>query len=176
MRQGLWLTFILLLLVTLIVISHAQSPRAETVPNAGAVGPPRAAGNLEVLSDTKGVDFNPYLSKLLQKVRANWYNVIPEEARPPQLAAGVTSIEFAILKTGDVRGMRLVHQSGLVNLDRAAWGGIAACVPFDPLPQQFTGEFLALRMHFYHKPKNLPPNQQPVPPPANLPAKKFQPH
>jgi len=98
MRQGLWLTFILLLLVTLIVISHAQSPRAETVPNAGAVGPPRAAGNLEVLSDTKGVDFNPYLSKLLQKVRANWYNVIPEEARPPQLAAGVTTGRAVVVR------------------------------------------------------------------------------
>ena len=42
-------------------------------------------------------------------------------------------------------------------LDRAAWGGITACNPFDPLPQQFKGDYLALRMHFYYNPEKLPP-------------------
>ena len=48
------------------------------------VGPAarRGLGNLEVLSDTQGVDFGPYLSRVLDAVRRNWYNLIPEEARP----------------------------------------------------------------------------------------------
>ena len=45
-----------------------------------------AQGNLEVLSDTMGVDFGPYLSRVVQNVRQNWYNLIPEVARPPIMA------------------------------------------------------------------------------------------
>src|SRR5208283_1500743 len=68
------------------------------------IGPGRTAarvqGNLEVLSDTEGVDFGPYLSRVLQAVRINWYNLIPEEARAPLMKKGKVSIEFVILKDG----------------------------------------------------------------------------
>ncbi len=37
-------------------------------------------GNLEILSDTQGVDFGPYLQRILQDVRENWYHAIPESA------------------------------------------------------------------------------------------------
>ena len=112
----------------------------------------RVQGNLEVLSDTQGVDFGPYLSRVLQAVRMNWYNLIPEEARPPLLKKGKVSIEFVILKDGKVAGMKIVGPSGDVPLDRAAWGGITASVPFAPLPNEFHGPYLALRFHFYYNP------------------------
>ncbi|MCU1299548.1 MAG: hypothetical protein JWO91_3826 [Acidobacteriaceae bacterium] len=35
---------------------------------------------------------------------------------------GEVSIEFAIFKTGKVKGMRLAESAGDVSLDRAAWG------------------------------------------------------
>jgi hypothetical protein len=36
-------------------------------------------GNLEILSDTQGVDFEPYIQQVvLPHVRQNWYNAIPE--------------------------------------------------------------------------------------------------
>jgi outer membrane biosynthesis protein TonB len=169
--------FAVLVLIGLLAVS-AQSQ--QTTAASGATSPEipkaRTAGNLEVLSDTKGVDFNPYLSKLLQQVRKNWYNFIPEEARPPQLAAGKTSIEFAILPSGQFAGMKIVHQSGMVSMDRAAWGGIIASNPFDPLPHQFPGEFLALRMHFFYNPKKLPPNEQPISRSTNIPVEKPEAH
>src|SRR5204863_7445877 len=56
--------------------------------------------NLEILSDTMGVDFGPYLSRIVHNVRINWYNLIPEVARPPLLKKGKVSIEFAIIKNG----------------------------------------------------------------------------
>ena len=65
----------------------------------------RVRGNLEVLSDTQGVDFGPYLERVLQAVRMNWYNIIPEEARPPLMKKGKVAIEFAIIKDGKVAGM-----------------------------------------------------------------------
>src|SRR6202035_5481328 len=38
----------------------------------------RQMGNLDVLSDTMGVDFGPYLQRVLHDVKQNWYNAIPE--------------------------------------------------------------------------------------------------
>jgi TonB family protein len=120
---------------------------------AGRTGGAKTANGLEVLSDTQGVDFGPYLSRVLQAVRMNWYNLIPEAARPPLLERGKVSIEFAILPNGNVAGLRLVSPSGDVSLDRAAWGGITASNPFAPLPSEFHGPYLALRFHFYYNPQ-----------------------
>ncbi len=109
-------------------------------------------GNLDVLSDTQGVDFGSYLARVVHDVEQNWYNLIPDVARPPILKRGKLSIEFAITKDGTVAGMRLASSSNDVSLDRAAWGGITASNPFQPLPNEFHGQYLALRFHFYYNP------------------------
>ena len=119
----------------------------------GLGGKPTAAmGPLEVLSDTMGVDFGPYLQRVLHDVKVNWYNLIPESARAPLMKKGKVTIEFAILKNGTVAGMRLVSTSGDVALDRGAWGGITGSNPFPPLPSEFGGQYLALRFAFYYNP------------------------
>lgn len=107
---------------------------------------------VEILSDTRGVDFGPYLGDVLKKVRENWYKVIPEVARPPIMKKGKVSIAFAIKKDGGVKDMRLLSPSGDLSLDRAAWAGIEASVPFASLPTEFNGDYLALRFHFYYNP------------------------
>lgn len=119
---------------------------------SGRGGSARVQGNLEVLSDTQGVDFGPYLSRVLQAVKMNWYAIIPEAARPPLLKRGKVAIQFVILPTGKVAGMQINAGSGDVSLDRAAWGGITASDPFAPLPKEFHGPYLALRFHFYYNP------------------------
>ena len=58
---------------------------------AGTLGP------MEVLTDTMGVDFNPYLARVLHDVKQNWYNLIPESA---QWKKGRVVLEFFILKDG----------------------------------------------------------------------------
>jgi TonB family protein len=109
----------------------------------------RQMGNLEVLSDTMGVDFGPYLQRILHDVRQNWYNAIPESA---QMKHGNLVIEFAITKDGKVAGLKQVTTSGDIPLDRAAWAGITASDPFPPLPSEFGGQYLALRFRFYYNP------------------------
>src|SRR6266568_2398556 len=109
----------------------------------------RQLGNLEVLSDTQGVDFGPYLQRILQEVRENWYRAIPESA---EMKKGKLQIEFAITKDGKVADMRLTMSSSDVALDRAAWAGISASNPFPPLPGDFTGPYLALRFRFFYNP------------------------
>jgi TonB family protein len=114
--------------------------------------PTAAMGPMDILSDTMGVDFGPYLQRVLHDVRVNWYNLIPESAKAPLMKKGKVSIEFAIMKDGSVAGMKLIGSSGDVALDRGAWGGITASNPFPPLPGEFGGQYLALRFHFYYNP------------------------
>jgi TonB family protein len=114
--------------------------------------PTAAMGPMDILSDTMGVDFGPYLQRVLHDVRVNWYNLIPESAKAPLMKKGKVSIEFAITKDGSVAGMKLIGTSGDVALDRGAWGGITASNPFPPLPAEFGGQYLALRFHFYYNP------------------------
>jgi TonB family protein len=109
----------------------------------------RQLGNLEILSDTQGVDFGPYLERVLHDVKVNWYNLIPESA---QMKHGNLAIEFAITKDGKIADMHLAASSGDIPLDRAAWGGIVASNPFPPLPTEFTGPYLALRFRFFYNP------------------------
>ena len=109
----------------------------------------RQYGAFDVLSDTQGVDFGPYLQRILQDVKDNWYRAIPESA---EMKKGKLQIEFAITKDGKVADMRLVATSNDVALDRAAWAGISASNPFPPLPSDFTGPYLALRFRFYYNP------------------------
>ena len=120
---------------------------------AGPGGRARTLGNLEVFSDTQGVDFGPYLSRVVDAVRRNWYTLIPEAARAPLLKRGKVAIEFAILPDGRVAGMKLTGESGDVSLDRAAWGGITASNPFAPLPSEYHSPYLALRFRFYYNPQ-----------------------
>jgi TonB family protein len=101
-----------------------------------------------ILSDTRGVDFGPYLSRIVYIVRRNWYSVIPESARLGQ--KGRVGIVFEILKDGTVPQLRLVASSGADPLDRAALAGIHASIPFPPLPEEFTGNHLVLQFIFLY--------------------------
>jgi TonB family protein len=101
-----------------------------------------------ILSDTRGVDFGPYLARVVFNVRRNWYSMIPVAAKLGQ--KGRVGIVFEILKDGSVPQLRLVAGSGSDPLDRAAVGAIRASNPFPPLPDEFTGEHLVLQFMFLY--------------------------
>ena len=110
-----------------------------------------------ILSDTRGVDFTPYLIRLVREVRRNWYAVIPESARWGE--QGRVVIVFTILKDGSVPGGQpyIVASSERSHLDRPAVASIRASQPFPPLPGEFTGPHLALQFTFLY---NLPLDYQ----------------
>jgi TonB family protein len=101
-----------------------------------------------ILSDTRGVDFGPYLARVVFNVRRNWYSMIPVAARLGQ--KGRVAIVFEILKDGSVPELRLVASSGSDSLDRAAVGAIRGSNPFPPLPEEFTGNHLVLQFIFLY--------------------------
>ena len=111
-------------------------------------------GQLEVLSDTQGIDFGPYLTKVVTTVRDSWYSVIPPSAYPPTRKQGRVAIEFAIQSDGTIRSEKVEVSSGDATLDQSAFAGIGK-LRFDPLPKDYSGEQVNLRFHFYY---NLTPD------------------
>ena len=120
-------------------------------------GGAKALDQAEILTDTMGVDFGPYLTRVVQVVKANWYNLMPPSVYPPILKQGKLAIEFVIQKDGKVSNMTLHTSSGDVPLDRAAWASITASTPFPPLPKEFPGQILGLRFYYFYnlQPDNL---------------------
>jgi TonB family protein len=114
--------------------------------NAPAV--PRNGSNLELLSDPQGVDFRPYLIRILSTVRRNWLAVIPESARFGR--RGKVQIQFAINKDGGVPKLVIALPSGTESLDRAAVAGVSASNPFPPLPAEFKGQQVRLQFTFLY--------------------------
>jgi TonB family protein len=102
--------------------------------------------SLELLSDPQGVDFRPYLRRILAIVKRNWEAVVPESARFGR--RGRTLIQFAISRDGRVPKLVISGPSGTEALDRAAVAGISASHPFPPLPPEFKGDVVRLQFGF----------------------------
>ena len=112
----------------------------------------QVGSSLELLSDPQGVDFRPYLKRILAIVRRNWFAVIPESARYGR--SGRTMIQFSISKDGRVPKLVISGPSGTEALDRAAVAGISASNPFPPLPPEFKGDVVRLQFGFsYNMPR-----------------------
>src|ERR1019366_8505468 len=113
-------------------------------------GGSKALDQAEILTDTMGVDFGPYLPRMVGIVKQNWYTLMPRSVYPPILKQGKLAIEFVILKDGKSTQMAVRTSSGDVALDRAAWASITASNPFPPLPKEFPGQILGLRFYYFY--------------------------
>ena len=108
--------------------------------------------NFQLKSDPMGVDFHPYLLQVLTEVKLNWSAVYPTAARLG--TRGLVTLEFSILKNGDVQKIVFNGQSGSVALDQAAVSAISASNPLPSLPKDFKGDRIVLQMTFmYNIPK-----------------------
>jgi outer membrane biosynthesis protein TonB len=133
-----------------------DAARSGLQSGGGAPGLPgrgRSAGlqgGAQVLSDTGGWDYGPYIRRIVFDTEQAWYPIIPEEVRAPLLKKGIVGIRFKIMRDGSVQGMVLEGRSGDVALDKAAWGGITGASPYPPLPPEFKGPYLELRFGFFY--------------------------
>ena len=113
---------------------------------------PGLQSGYEILSDTLGVDFGPYMQRVVRETYRTWDPLIPEAVRPPLYKQGQVYIQFIIAPDGSVKNMRLIGPSGDVSLDRAAWGAITGS-NYPNLPKEFKGPYLELRFAFLYNPK-----------------------
>ncbi len=105
-------------------------------------------GGIDILSDTQGVDFDPYLRRIIADIKRNWLPLIPAEAQPPISKQGETYIRFTILPDGNIGAMFPDGSTHDVAIDRSCWNAITSEGQFPPLPSQFHGPKLELRIHF----------------------------
>jgi TonB family protein len=155
---------IVLLAISSVVFTQTTETKPPDVGSSGATNSQSTAtpapnpcessstalDQAEILTDTMGVDFGPYLARITQIVRQNWYNLMPPSVYPPILKQGKLAIQFVILKDGNVSSMTVRTPSGDVALDRAAWASITASNPFPPLPKEFPGQVLGLRFYYFY--------------------------
>jgi TonB family protein len=102
----------------------------------------------QILSpNPKGIDFGPYLNGLLNRLRSNWYSVMPEMARLGQ--KGRVDIVFTVSRDGTVKELQVVANSGYDALDKGALSAIQLSNPFQRLPAEYETD-LKLRIAFLY--------------------------
>ncbi len=113
-------------------------------------GGAQAGNGVTILTPTEGVDFQSYINRLLAKLKQNWITVMPESFYLGD--KGIVAISFRINRDGSFPGesLSLDRTSGKEPLDTAAASAIRATSPFEPLPPQFKGPFIDLRIGFYY--------------------------
>ena len=126
----------------------AKAAASDRTPPKETTKDRQEVGSVEILSDTQGVDFHPYLKGIVSTIRHKWYSLIPHEMR---YGKGKPVIEFKILRDGKISDMKLAESAGL-ELDRPAWDSIRASNPLPALPEAFHGDHLRLRFRFYYNP------------------------
>uniref|UniRef100_E6QMQ4 Putative TonB-like protein n=1 Tax=mine drainage metagenome TaxID=410659 RepID=E6QMQ4_9ZZZZ len=129
----------------------SQNAGGGAITGGGLNQHPSAAGGAEILSDTQGVDFVPYMQRVIRETYRTWDPLIPEEVNPPIYKQGQVEVVFTILPNGRLapQSMILTGRSGDVALDRAAWGAIQGA-DYPPLPREFHGPYLQLRFRFQY--------------------------
>ena len=113
-------------------------------------GGAQAGNGVTILTPTEGVDFQSYINRLLAKLKQNWVTVMPESFYLGD--KGIVAISFRINRDGSfpAESLSLDRTSGKEPLDTAAASAIRATSPFEPLPPQFKGPNLDLRIGFYY--------------------------
>ena len=107
-------------------------------------------GGVQMLTPDQGVDFTSYLNRVVDRVRREWYSVMPESARMGD--RGRVIIDFKIMRDGSVPlpEPMLRDGSGKEPLDRAALSAIRGASPFEILPPAFNGPYIELRFAFFY--------------------------
>jgi TonB family protein len=145
-------TAALILSAEIVIAQSEPNPSAEKT--AGSTQPgaaPGFHGNVGVVSDTQGVNFEPYVSSIFKTIHAHWLDLVPDASLLRKQEGNVT-IEFSIARDGKLEDLKFLTNSGEPLLDRAAQAGILASSPFPALPAEFKEPSIRLRLNFVYRP------------------------
>jgi TonB family protein len=133
---------------------HSGHLLAQTAPTQNRPSEVREAAHDEVLgadilTDTQGVNFGAYINQVIQTL---------SNASHPQKTLTVfddrptAQLSFIIAADGKVTSLHLDQSSNYPVLDRAAWGAISRLTSLSPLPKEFTGGSIKIRVEYCDKP------------------------
>jgi len=114
-----------------------------------------AEAGIQVIGDTGGVDFGPYLNKeVMPKIQKAWYDEVMTMGVNAAESTGRVVVEFAIAKDGSVAGLKVKESTESKALNDAVRDAIDLSIPFTPLPAKFRGKELALRFQCDYTPES----------------------
>lgn len=129
-----------------------RDPPKDKAPVQEEKAEANVKNSVEILSDTRGVDFGSYIQRLRYRIQRYWETLLPPVALSTSNKSGTVTIEFVIARDGKVQGMKFINSSGSVALDQAAWHGITEAEPLPILPLAFKDDYLQLRCNFSYNP------------------------
>jgi TonB family protein len=149
-RSAMCLSAVTLLFGSEYMIGQSDGAKSSVVassqlPNDSLQYQPLVA---DILSNTQGVDFGPYMKQALQSVRRLWLSSESAKLTPDSKSQTETMIRFTISPEGKIGSMELVQSAHQIEIDRAAWGSVTGVGEFPPLPKEFNGPGLVLRIGF----------------------------
>ena len=167
--------FVCTLLLAAAVTLAAQSPQSDPAKTAQVPASPSQARlpytapdeskdgsghGAEILSDTLGVDFKPYLAKIVPTTRKSWLQLLQKE--PVSDATG-DIIVFSLMPNGrlEPQSMKLLGRSGNASLDKAAWYSIVNS-SYPPLPANFKGPRITIKFIFDYNLQAKPNSPSPA--------------
>jgi tetratricopeptide (TPR) repeat protein len=144
LRARLWfLGFAALLVPALFAANQNQ-------PSSNDPAPPHPGFTITLETTTPpGTDLRSYLTAVSAVLRHSW----PEKIRANLILPGDKGIVFiktVILRNGALEqgSPALENSSGMSKLDDASLATVSSSMPFDPLPENFKGEKLEMRLVF----------------------------
>lgn len=120
--------------------SVPEIPKTSANANvAGPAGP--SSGEAAVSADMPNFPYPWYVSQIRAALWNQW------SAKMPGGGAEAT-VEFSILKDGSAVDVRIESSSGDQEIDYVALGAVQGALPFPPLPNGFSQQFLKVHVHF----------------------------
>ena len=98
--------------------------------------------------NTRRHKYMNYSAEIKQIIYQNWR--YPEQARQARMQ-GQLLLEFSILDSGDLAGIKVLKSSGYASLDQGTIDAINAATPFPPLPEHFQLDRMNIRARFFYR-------------------------
>jgi len=88
-----------------------------------------------------------YFEIIRDKITVNWF---PGSIDPGPDTILQTAVYFRIFRDGSISKVEVKQSSGLPNFDLLAQRAVTNAGPFPPLPSDYEGEYLGIRLYFDH--------------------------
>jgi len=127
---------------------HNATPQSSD--STGKAQKATGGATIEILTNTEGVDFAPFMRSVYGFIKREWFASMPPSVE--QGDKGIVAIQFRVRQDGKVPGdsLKVVSSSGKREFDDASLSAIRNVTPFDHLPSKFSQPFVEVRMTFYY--------------------------
>ena len=98
--------------------------------------------------NTRRLKYIEYSAQIKRRIYAHWK--YPKSARQERIQ-GLLMLEFGILETGELAGIKVIKSSGHPTLDQGTIDAILAASPFPALPDNFQLDRLNIRARFHYR-------------------------